>query len=125
MGDGWDEKRFVTRARSRPSGTAGRVLWGVLAHGSDEDYEEGRDLIESGAPLRLVTLPLLNPALRVCVVVPPETRWSSSARARGRLAEQVGVSYEEYEVARPDDCTDSTEMREGRRRILPLLSDFT
>jgi hypothetical protein len=22
----------------------------VLAHGSDEDYEEGRDLIESGAP---------------------------------------------------------------------------
>jgi 3-phenylpropionate/trans-cinnamate dioxygenase ferredoxin reductase component len=26
------------------------TLVGVLAHGSDEDYEEGRDLIESGAP---------------------------------------------------------------------------
>ncbi|HSK99382.1 MAG TPA: FAD-dependent oxidoreductase [Rubrobacteraceae bacterium] len=52
-GDGWDEKRFVDRGESFTVwyGREGSVV-GVLAHGSDEDYEEGRALIESGAPLR-------------------------------------------------------------------------
>ena len=50
-GDGWDEKRFVEKAGSFTVwyGWQGTLV-GVLAHGSDEDYEEGRGLIESGAP---------------------------------------------------------------------------
>jgi 3-phenylpropionate/trans-cinnamate dioxygenase ferredoxin reductase component len=49
-GDGWDEKRFVEKAGSFTVwyGWQGTLV-GVLAHGSDEDYEEGRGLIESGA----------------------------------------------------------------------------
>jgi NADPH-dependent 2,4-dienoyl-CoA reductase/sulfur reductase-like enzyme len=49
-GDGWDEKRFVDKGGSFTVwyGRQGSLV-GVLAHGSDEDYEEGRGLIESGA----------------------------------------------------------------------------
>lgn len=51
-GDGWDEKRFVDKGESFTVwyGRDG-VLAGVLAYGSDEDYREGRELIEAGAPL--------------------------------------------------------------------------
>jgi NAD(P)H-nitrite reductase large subunit len=51
-GDGWDEKRFVDKGESFTVwyGRQGSVV-GVLAHGSDEDYEEGRGLVEFGAPL--------------------------------------------------------------------------
>lgn len=50
-GDGWDEKRFVDKGEAFTVwyGRQGTLV-GVLAHGSDEDYEEGRELIESGAP---------------------------------------------------------------------------
>jgi 3-phenylpropionate/trans-cinnamate dioxygenase ferredoxin reductase subunit len=49
-GDGWDENRFVDKGESFTVwyGRKGSLV-GVLAHGSDEDYEEGRGLIESGA----------------------------------------------------------------------------
>jgi 3-phenylpropionate/trans-cinnamate dioxygenase ferredoxin reductase subunit len=49
-GDGWDEKRFVNKGGSFTVwyGRQGSLV-GVLAHGSDKDYEEGRGLIESGA----------------------------------------------------------------------------
>jgi 3-phenylpropionate/trans-cinnamate dioxygenase ferredoxin reductase subunit len=49
-GDGWDEKRFSDKDESFTVwyGRQGTLV-GVLAHGSDEDYEEGRELIESGA----------------------------------------------------------------------------
>jgi 3-phenylpropionate/trans-cinnamate dioxygenase ferredoxin reductase component len=53
---GWDEARFVNK-----DGAGGEAftVWygkegvtvGVLAHNADEDYEEGRGLIEQGAPL--------------------------------------------------------------------------
>lgn len=53
---GWDKARFVEKA-----GAGGETftVWygkegitvGVLAHNADEDYEEGRELIEQGAPL--------------------------------------------------------------------------
>jgi 3-phenylpropionate/trans-cinnamate dioxygenase ferredoxin reductase component len=53
---GWDEARFVNK-----DGAGGEAftVWygkegvtvGVLAHNADEDYEEGRELIEQGAPL--------------------------------------------------------------------------
>ena len=51
-GDGWDETRFVEKegAFTVWYGLDGSTV-GVLAHGSDEDYERGRELIESGAPL--------------------------------------------------------------------------
>jgi 3-phenylpropionate/trans-cinnamate dioxygenase ferredoxin reductase component len=50
-GDGWDEKRFSDKGESFTVwyGRQGTLV-GVLAHGSDEDYEEGRELIECGAP---------------------------------------------------------------------------
>jgi 3-phenylpropionate/trans-cinnamate dioxygenase ferredoxin reductase component len=50
-GDGWDELRFEDRGKSFVVwyGKDGVVV-GVLTHGSDEEYEEGRDLIESRAP---------------------------------------------------------------------------
>jgi 3-phenylpropionate/trans-cinnamate dioxygenase ferredoxin reductase component len=49
-GDGWDEKRFSDKGESFTVwyGRKGTLV-GVLAHGSDEDYEQGRELIESGA----------------------------------------------------------------------------
>lgn len=53
---GWDEARFVEK--DGPEGEAFAVWYGregvtvgVLAHNADEDYEEGRELIERGAPL--------------------------------------------------------------------------
>jgi 3-phenylpropionate/trans-cinnamate dioxygenase ferredoxin reductase component len=51
-GDGWDEKRFFEKGESFTVwyGQQGCVV-GVLAHCSDEDYEAGRELVESGAPL--------------------------------------------------------------------------
>jgi NADPH-dependent 2,4-dienoyl-CoA reductase/sulfur reductase-like enzyme len=50
-GDGWDQRRFVDKGESFTVwyGRQGSLV-GVLAHGSDEDYEVGRELIESGAP---------------------------------------------------------------------------
>ena len=59
-----------------------------------------------------MTLPLPNPALRVCVVVPARNEEELIGSCLRSLAEQVGVSYEEYEVLLVlDDCTDFTEMR--------------
>ena len=52
-GDGWDEARFVDhgeRAFTVWYGQEG-VCVGILAHGRDEDYERGRELIESGSTL--------------------------------------------------------------------------
>ena len=53
---GWDEARFVEQ--DGPEGEAFAVWYGregvtvgVLAHNADEDYEEGRELVERGAPL--------------------------------------------------------------------------
>ena len=53
---GWDEARFVEK--DGPEGEAFAVWYGregvtvgVLAHNADEDYEEGRELVERGAPL--------------------------------------------------------------------------
>jgi 3-phenylpropionate/trans-cinnamate dioxygenase ferredoxin reductase subunit len=58
---GWDEARFVDHVQRGDAGGAqesftvwyGRdgVCVGVLTHNFDEDYEEGRKLIERGAPL--------------------------------------------------------------------------
>ena len=53
---GWDEARFVEKDGSEGEAFAvwyGRegVTVGVLAHNTDEVYEEGRELIERGAPL--------------------------------------------------------------------------
>lgn len=49
-GDGWDEQRFDEEGGAFTVwyGKEGRLV-GVLAHGSDEDYERGRGLIERGA----------------------------------------------------------------------------
>ena len=54
--EGWDEARFVEKDGSEGEAFAvwyGRegTTVGVLAHNADEDYEEGRKLIERGAPL--------------------------------------------------------------------------
>ena len=54
--EGWDEARFVEKDRSEGEAFAvwyGRegVTVGVLAHSADDEYEEGRELIERGAPL--------------------------------------------------------------------------
>ena len=71
-----------------------------------------------------MTLPLLNPALRVCVVVPARNEEELISSCLRSLAEQVGVSYEEYEVLLVlDDCTDSTVR--GTSPHPTLLSDFT
>lgn len=50
-GDGWDDLRFEEEGDSFTAryGKYG-VLVGILAHGADEDYEEGRQRIETGAP---------------------------------------------------------------------------
>jgi 3-phenylpropionate/trans-cinnamate dioxygenase ferredoxin reductase component len=53
---GWDEAKFVNKDEA---GGETFTVWygkegvtvGVLAHNADEDYEEGRGLIEQGAPL--------------------------------------------------------------------------
>jgi NADPH-dependent 2,4-dienoyl-CoA reductase/sulfur reductase-like enzyme len=54
--EGWDETRFVDKDRSEGGAFAvfyGRegLTVGVLAHNADDEYEEGRELIERGAPL--------------------------------------------------------------------------
>jgi 3-phenylpropionate/trans-cinnamate dioxygenase ferredoxin reductase subunit len=48
-GDGWDEEVFESEGEAFTVwyGKDG-VLVGILSHGKDEDYEQGRDLIESG-----------------------------------------------------------------------------
>lgn len=58
---GWDEARFVDHVEEGNAGDADEsfTVWygrdgvcvGVLTHNFDEDYEEGRELIERGAPL--------------------------------------------------------------------------
>jgi NAD(P)H-nitrite reductase large subunit len=53
---GWDEAKFVEKDGSEGEAFAvwyGRegVTVGVLAHNADEEYKEGRELIERGAPL--------------------------------------------------------------------------
>jgi NADPH-dependent 2,4-dienoyl-CoA reductase/sulfur reductase-like enzyme len=54
--EGWDEAKFVNKDEAEGEaftvwyGKEG-VTVGVLAHNADEDYEEGRRLIEQGAPL--------------------------------------------------------------------------
>lgn len=84
-GDGWDESRFMDKGESFTVWYGRRgTLVGVLAHGSEEDYEEGRRLIESGAPL-----PRRHCHRRIrhsasASSSPPETRRSSSAPACGR-----------------------------------------
>jgi NADPH-dependent 2,4-dienoyl-CoA reductase/sulfur reductase-like enzyme len=54
--EGWDEARFVEKDRLEGEGFAvwyarEGVTVGVLAHRADDEYEEGRELIERGAPL--------------------------------------------------------------------------
>jgi len=52
-GDGWDEARFVDQGDGAFTvwyGTEGTCV-GVLTHDFDEDYENGRELVETGAPL--------------------------------------------------------------------------
>jgi 3-phenylpropionate/trans-cinnamate dioxygenase ferredoxin reductase component len=58
---GWDEAKFVDHVEEGDAGDADEsfTVWygrdgvcvGVLTHNFDEDYEEGRKLIERGAPL--------------------------------------------------------------------------
>ena len=52
-GDGFDETRLVEHGRGAWTiwyGAEGRTV-GVLTHNRDEDYESGRGLVETGAPL--------------------------------------------------------------------------
>lgn len=48
-GDGWDEQIFEDKGEAFTTwyGKEGKLV-GVLSHGTDEDYEEGRDRIERG-----------------------------------------------------------------------------
>ena len=50
-GDGWDEQLFEVEGEAFTVwyGKEGALV-GVLSHGIDEDYERGRELIESGEP---------------------------------------------------------------------------
>lgn len=52
-GDGWDEVRFVDHGEDSFTAWYGSdgVCVGVLTHDFDEDYEEGRKLVEGGASL--------------------------------------------------------------------------
>ena len=52
-GDGWDDANLVEHKKWSFYGWYGRegVCVGVLTHGRDEDYERGRELVESGSPL--------------------------------------------------------------------------
>jgi len=51
-GDGWDEQIFEDKGEAFTVwyGKAGTLV-GVLSHGTDEDYDRGRGLIEHGEPL--------------------------------------------------------------------------
>jgi GT2 family glycosyltransferase len=56
-----------------------------------------------------MTLPPPNPALRVCVVVPARNEEGLVGACLRALAQQDGVSYEEYEILLVlDGCTDGT-----------------
>ncbi len=50
-GDGWDEQVFEDKGEAFTVwyGKEGTLV-GVLSHGSDDDYEQGRELIERGEP---------------------------------------------------------------------------
>ena len=52
-GDGWDEVNFVDHGEDSFTAWYGQdgVCVGVLTHNYDEDYEEGRKLVEGGASL--------------------------------------------------------------------------
>ena len=52
-GDGWDEARFVDHGGEAFTVYYGLedICVGVLTHGRDEDYEEGRRMVETGARL--------------------------------------------------------------------------
>jgi NADPH-dependent 2,4-dienoyl-CoA reductase/sulfur reductase-like enzyme len=52
-GDGFDEARMVEHARGAFTVWYGRegTTVGVLTHDRDEDYERGKSLVETGAPL--------------------------------------------------------------------------
>jgi hypothetical protein len=52
-GDGFDEARMVDHARGAFTVWYGRegTTVGVLTHDRDEDYERGKSLVETGAPL--------------------------------------------------------------------------
>ena len=109
-GTGGTRSASWTRARSSPSGTAGGYFGRCLPTARTRTTKKAATSSNRG-PLRLVTLPLPNPALRVCVVVPARNEEELIGSCLRSLAEQVGVSYEEYEVLLVlDDCT-STEMR--------------
>jgi glucosyl-3-phosphoglycerate synthase len=59
-----------------------------------------------------MTLPAPDPALRICVVVPARNEEEFVGSCLRALAEQEGVSYEEYEILLVlDGCTDGTEAR--------------
>jgi glucosyl-3-phosphoglycerate synthase len=59
-----------------------------------------------------VTLPPPDQALRICVVVPARNEEGLVGACLRALAEQEGVSYEEYEILLVlDGCTDGTEAR--------------
>ena len=49
LGDGWDEQAFEDKGEAFTvwCGKEGTLV-GVLSHGTDEDYERGRGLVESG-----------------------------------------------------------------------------
>lgn len=50
-GDGWDDLRTVDHGDGAFTAWYGRngIVVGVLTHGADDDYETGRELVESGA----------------------------------------------------------------------------
>jgi glycosyltransferase involved in cell wall biosynthesis len=59
-----------------------------------------------------MTLPPPNPALRVCVVVTTRNEEELIGSCLRALAEQEGVSYDEYEILLVlDHCTDGTQVR--------------
>jgi glucosyl-3-phosphoglycerate synthase len=59
-----------------------------------------------------MTLPPPNPALRLCVVVPARNEEQLIGSCLRALAEQEGVSYDEYEILLVlDHCTDGTQVR--------------
>lgn len=52
-GDGWDESKFVDHGNGAFTVWYGQegICVGVLTHGRDEDYEKGREFVESGSAL--------------------------------------------------------------------------
>jgi cellulose synthase/poly-beta-1,6-N-acetylglucosamine synthase-like glycosyltransferase len=73
-----------------------------------------------------MTLPAPDPALRMCVVVPARNEEEFVGSCLRALAEQEGVSCEEYEILLVlDECTDGTEARAREVAASSLLSGFT